>query len=379
MNISKFHSILFGVILLLFYFINIQEVFTPFNLEPLKGAIKIEAKPSITKESWLNGKYQEKEDKYNNQTFGFRNWFLRLYNQVHFSIFKIPNAKNVIIGKNNYLYEEGYLLAAYGHDYIGYDSINRILKQIKLVGDTLKKLNVDLLSIYAPGKGSFYKEFIPNRYVQEDYKLNHPVYKKITLDYGLNHIDFYEFFMQAKDTSRYSLFPKTGIHWSYYGEVIVADSIIKYIQKLRNIKTPELYWDTVKVSNEMQARDDDIEKAMNLMFNIGDLEMGYPNVRIINQDSYKPKVLVLGDSYWDYISRNFTRNIFQNERYWYYNWLENPHVPYWNDKVKVWNLNLQEIVEDQEVIIMIATDANYSAFPFQFIDQLYNIYYNDSR
>ena len=82
-------------------------------------------------------------------------------------------------------------MAAYGHDYIGYDSINRILKQIKLVGDTLKKLNVDLLSIYAPGKGSFYKEFIPNRYVQEDYKLNHPVYKKITLDYGLNHIDFY--------------------------------------------------------------------------------------------------------------------------------------------------------------------------------------------
>ena len=72
-------------------------------------------------------------------------------------VFNKPRASGVIIGKNKYLYEENYIKAYHGTDYIGYDSImNRMQREIcsGYIIETRQKYYLD----FAAGKGSF----IPN-------------------------------------------------------------------------------------------------------------------------------------------------------------------------------------------------------------------------
>jgi hypothetical protein len=42
---------------------------------------------------WINGDYQREKEKYFNDQFGFRNDFVRLHNQIGYSLFKKMNAK----------------------------------------------------------------------------------------------------------------------------------------------------------------------------------------------------------------------------------------------------------------------------------------------
>ena len=75
--------------------------------------------PVFTKENWFNGKYQDTSSKYINDNFGFRNDFIRINNQRVFMLYNEARANGVIIGKDNYLYEYGYIVAALGNDYVG--------------------------------------------------------------------------------------------------------------------------------------------------------------------------------------------------------------------------------------------------------------------
>ena len=67
---------------------------------------------------------------------------------------------DVVIGKENYLYEKGYIDAFFGVDFIGHDSIAISAYKLKMIQDTLAKLNKTLLIILAPGKGDFFPEYI---------------------------------------------------------------------------------------------------------------------------------------------------------------------------------------------------------------------------
>ena len=110
----------------LFYFIIglllipiIQQQTKLIRIGELKGAFtKFESHP-LSLKTWLNGSYAKNQEKYLNQNFGFRNLFVRLYNQFQYTIFNEAKANGVIIGKDGYLYEENYILAHLGTDFIG--------------------------------------------------------------------------------------------------------------------------------------------------------------------------------------------------------------------------------------------------------------------
>jgi hypothetical protein len=142
----------------------LQSSFELVKLKPLKGAIVKPEKKTFYIEEWFSGAYQEYEEKYLNETFGLRNFFIRINNQLEFILFNNAKANGVIIGKENYLYEENYIKAYNGTDFIGYDSIYQRMQRIKYIQDTLAKLNKNIIIIFAAGKGSFYPEYFPDQY-----------------------------------------------------------------------------------------------------------------------------------------------------------------------------------------------------------------------
>ena len=366
---GKIKEILLIFILLVLVFPAIQKMFNIIKVEWLKGAIIKIDKKELTTYNWFSGEYQEQSEKYFNENFGFRNAFIRLNNEIGFDFFRKAKANGVIIGKNDYLFEENYIKAYYGTDFIGKDSIDQRMDRLKYVQDTLKKLNKNIILIFAAGKGSYYPEYIPDKFRVKKRMTNYDYHLKLAKDFKINYIDFNDYFLKNKHKCKYPLYPQYGIHWSKYGMCLAADSIIRYIEKMRNIDMNNLYWKKVDIENP-KDEDYDIANGMNLIFKLKSFKMGYPQIKFENVKSkVKPNLLVVSDSYYWGMFNFGISNVFNKSHFWYYNKEVYPET--FSKPLFTSDIDLKKEINDHDVIIIMSTQATMTDLGWGFIEKLY--------
>lgn len=366
--------ILFCFIMVGLFLPLIQSTFHYTQIEKLSGDYVPAPNIKITRERWFSKEFQEKKERYINDHFGYRESCIRIYNQFSFEIFKKAKANGVTIGKENYLFEQGYIDAHYGQDYIGVDSIRNRCMKLALINDTLKKLNKTLLLVFAPGKAAFYPEYIPPQPYSAKGITNIEVYLRFVKELKIEHIDFHTWFNRNKKSSPYPLIPKYGIHWSQYGAYIAMDSMIKKIGSLRNINIPKPALKKMNVG-KIDGQDYDIEKGMNLLFKFKKQMLAYPDIGYPeNSDqTNRPSTLVIADSYyWQMLSYGIS-NSFSNSDFWYY--FKEAHNPSWESPKKISDIHVSEEINNHEVIIIMAADINLPKLGWGFIDTAYYKYY----
>ena len=375
-NSTLLKRILLGAMIIVLVLPMLQHKFKFFKVKPLNGAVEFVERPAFSSADWFEGTYQDKRTDYLNQNVGFRNGMVRTYNQWHFSFYNQARAKGVVIGKENYLYEENYIRAYFGEDFNGVDKIQEQVKKLKLVSDTLEKIGKHLVVLLAPGKASFYPEFIPRKSTLPmgiAPRTNYDVYSS-ELKKDVKTLDLNLWFRENKGKMPYPLYPKTGIHWSKYGEIVMADTLIKFFNNLSGVQLPALVVDSIQRKTEMWDTDDDIEKGMNLLFNIPDNKMGYPRFRVVKDDEKYSKVLTIADSYfWGPFNGGMSRDLFDDGRFWYYNEVIYPDS--YESPLNVKDIDFQKKLEENDVILIICTDANLYKFGFGFIEQAYDAYF----
>lgn len=366
-NIKK--ALLFLILALLIAPI-FQAKFNIIELKPLKGDITEPEINNFNFKDWFSGDYQEQREKYLNEAFGFRSFMIRVNNQIAYSLFNRPMAGGVIIGKNNYMYEENYIKAYHGIDYIGYDSIMNRMQRLKYIQDTLSKLDKNIILVFAAGKGSFYPEYFPDEYITEKKRTNYETHLQLAQQLGISHIDFNSYFIENKSKSPYPLYPQYGIHWSYYGMCLAADSIIRYIENARNIDMPNLYWDQIEITQPKKG-DYDIADGMNLLVKLKTFDMAYPNIKFQSDSAkIKPTVLVISDSfYWGMYNMGIT-SAFSNSHFWFYNKQIYPNND--NTPTETSIFDLKDEIDKHDVIIIMATEATLPALGWGFIENVYN-------
>src|ERR1700752_3070708 len=215
---------LIGLMLILFLPL-IQKNLKVFDDWPLGGWTEPAANPWFSIKGWFSGDYQKNEEKHFNETFGFRNYLVRINNQLDYWFYKKANAKGVICGKNGILYEKVYTDAYFGLNYIGDQRIDSLLNQMKYLQKKLEKDNKLFIMVFAPGKTSYYPENIPEKNFVQKSKNNYKAFTYKINEYGINYIDFNKWFMEKRATTEYPLYPQLGIHWSTYGAALAFDSI----------------------------------------------------------------------------------------------------------------------------------------------------------
>ena len=375
MTPEKNKNILFLIIILLLILPFFQEQTSFFKIKALKGSFEKDSLPELNIKDYYSGEFQENFNNYLEENIGFRPFFIRVNNQIDYSTNNKANTNWVVVGKDNYLYEQNYITSYLGRDFLGKDTIDNKIDKIKYLQDTLQKLGTELIVIFAPGKGSFYPEYIPERFNPSNKTItNYEYYKKRSLEENINHIDFNDYFMKMKDTSQYCLFPKTGIHWSLYGTYLAVDSIKKYMEKSAKIKMPEMHLKDIEVSSKFRGTDNDIEESMNLLFKIPNNKMAYPKIDFIsNSKTKKPRVIAVGDSYyWNIHGSSYASSLFSHATFWYY--FKMAHCVDYDKPRKVEELNIKEEIEKQDFIILISTEPLLKRFAYGFIDKAYDIY-----
>lgn len=364
---------LFLVVLGVLFLPMLQSKFRIFTIRPLDGAVEAAADPYISKGKWLSGEYQKEQEAYVKDSFGLREPLIRLYNQWNYSLYNKTSANHVIIGREGYLYEENYIKACLGLDFIGEDSIRGQVGKLKVIADALKKKDIDLVVLLAPGKGSFYPEFFPERYdTVKPRTTNADVFKKYLKNEGINLFDAHTWFGALKSTVHptHKLYSKTGVHWSKYGEYIVADSLLSYLSALRDSRFPELVVDSLEVSPRLQSTDNDIWKGMNLFVRMPDFEMTYPYFHRTGEERNTTKVLTIADSYfWGLYWMGLPEDYFAGGEFWYY--FQERYPQQFRTPSPVSEISLLEKIEQHKVVLLICTDANLPRFGFGFIDEMY--------
>ena len=343
------------------------------KFKSLVGYQESKSFPEFSVERWFDGQFQDEFNPYINNKVGLRSWFVRINNQIYYSFYNLAKANGVIIGKHNYLYEENYIKAHLGRDFIGDSLIKSKTKKIEVVSQILTELDIPLIIVIAPGKGSFHSEFIPDRFFPDSItRTNYEAYKNEFAYSSINFIDMKKWFSDLRTQIDMPLFPKTGIHWSKYAEVLVADSLAQYIADIKNVESINYVINSVEYSSSMKDTDDDIERGMNLMFDIPDLKMAYPQYAVQFPDSLKKqKVLSVADSYyWGLFNMGLSRDVFDNGQFWFYNVQIYPDS--FEKELKVEDVDIKSEILKNDAIILLTTDANLYRLGFGFIDGLYS-------
>lgn len=359
-----------GVFVLIFGLPHIQYFFTITDISSQKVSVVHDYHMPFNFTDWFKGRYQLNSDRYFKENFGYRDIAVRTFNQVDYTVFSEANANSVVIGKDGYLYEQNYIDSYFGIDYRGEDTITAQVRKLRSLQDVLFQKNKRILSVIAPGKGFYFPEFIPDKFDNEKGLTNYETYTELFKLMEINHIDFNSFFLNKKTKTQYPLYSKNGIHWSYYGLCMAADSILNKVNTFRPFQCGLAYWDTIVVDKE-RAYDYDIAGGMNLLQKLDGYDMGYPNVEITDvNSSKKPRVLVVADSYyWGMFNFNVAK-AFGNNTFWYYNRQVFPDS--YQKALFVDQLDLKKQIDNTDVIIIICTEGNLSDFGWGFVEQCYD-------
>jgi hypothetical protein len=369
---AKIKKLLLGGILVVLLLPMIQQHVHYFESEPLKGHQVPAEQAWFSIDGWYNGWYQEGYEKWHSENIGFRNDLVRLHNQIEYSAFRNVSVKEVVVGKENYLYEENYLKAYTGKDYVGKTQIAITVERIKGLQDSLEKKGITLVICLAAGKASFFPEYIPDSYGPASDSTNYKVYSAMLKQKNVNLIDCNAWFMSMKGKTEFPLYPRTGIHWSRYGSLLVVDSLISWVEHKRNVDMPNVIWESTVLSDSLQSPDDDIGSAMNLIWPLKHYAMGYPVYHFEDTvGKAKVKMMTLSDSFfWSMFDIGLAPGSFEEISFYYYN----QEVHHTNGLPMSMANTLQGIddVERSDVVMIMATEATLFGLGWGFIDDAFN-------
>ena len=365
-------TILF-VSLLLLVFPYVQMQFALVSSRPLSGVFTSTPMPAFSCSTFMKGDYQEQYRKNLEDSIGFKPDFVRLFNQVDFSLFSIPHAERVVVGKRNELFATGYIRGYMGQDFPGEHFIDEKVKMLRFVQNYLwENKRIYVVVIIPPDKGSMYPELIPDRFLKmKPHQTGRDYFTKKALEAGVNVLDFNPWFITMKDTSRYRLIPPTGVHWSDWGAFLAADSVIRYFEKKTGFTMPRMILDSVETSLEPRHLDDDINKTMNLIWDAPHEMLAYPCFHFKTDTTQpKPAALFIADSFfWGWWTQPIIQNLFRNQEIWYY---DKDIYPDSFTKMKyTWEVNLREAIERQNIIVLLQVGAGSGNPGAGVIDRLY--------
>ncbi len=365
-----------GLVILLFPLLNTMAPF--IKSAGLKGAVTKVSDVNFTWNTWFNGTYQQKKEDYINSNVGFYPDFIRINNQIDFSLFGVLHAKDVFEGENHFLYEGPYIKSYLGMDKLKDDTILKACLDIKWIQDSLTALGKKFLFVIATNKAFYYPQHIPNQFKQIVQKFgNYQYYLHYFDSLGISYIDFNGYFISQKSKTPYPLITKFSTHWSSYGASIAADSIVEYLSlkyyKNQLVKPKINYIE----SETYNSHDKEAFEPLNLIFGWPDKELtAWPQYTYQkNSETILPKILIIADSYfWEIYDQKVMENVFSDHQIWYYNrehW--GKKRKFLGDETTHFKLG-NDYLKNSEIVVLLASEYHLNCLSEDFIKKMKKVY-----
>ena len=384
---KKHFIIQFACIVVVFAVIMLQS-FTRFvEMKPLKGFDKEEQAPvELNFKNYYNGSYQNYLTEHAKRNTGFREFFIRNYNQVAYSCFDKITNNNIVKGRNQELYLKMYLDEATGKTLQRYhpdvesakaEARKNVQETLQLI-DTLQRHGSKFLFVFAPTKPAVYPEMMPRLYRKQvsDFSLEE-YYIELFKENGIPHIDFYHYFQAIKDEAAYPLYPRTGTHWAESTIPFVADSILKKLAEVTGYKLPSVHYIDDNLTTDYSIQDGELEASMNLLFPLNKPAIPRPVFELTDTiGTDKPNLLVVADSYFTQLENSSFINAFNNWEFWVYNRDVQSSNPRHMWKQLDMLLDTDEVLKNANIVMAVFTAPMLHQYMFGFTQTAQNLYQN---
>ena len=355
------------------------------KMKPLKGFDKEEQAPvALTFETYYDGSYQDYLTEHAKRNTGFREFFIRNYNQVAYSCFNKITNDNIVKGHNQELYLKMYLNDATGKTLKQhYDDVEDAkaaardnMEELQRLIDTLHRHGTEFLFVFCPTKPATYPDMMPKSYQRQvaDFSLEE-YYIELFKESDIPYIDFYHYFQTLRGSFPYPLYPRTGTHWSEAVIPYVADSILKKLAEVTDYKLPSVRYLDDNLTTDYSVQDGELEASMNLLFPLNKPALPRPVFELTDTvGTDKPNLLVIGDSYFVQLRGSCFTDAFNHWDYWMYNRdVQSSRKQYnWKQLDMIWGAD--EVLDEADIVLAIFTAPMYYNFMFGFPQTVQNLY-----
>lgn len=234
----------------------------------LSGVSKTAEFPSLSIKGALNGTLQDTINTYYSENLPGRDLMIKIRNQAIFSLFaKSPN-ENIVIGKDNVLFEKEYILK-YEKYYppVTREFTEELCTKLTAIQEKLEARGKEMYIFITPTKVRYYEEYVPDVYVLAnrfpDEPGNYEQFTDTLKQYDLHVYDSIPYLNQRAETADFPFFYQTGTHWSWMLSTEVAADFVRYLNNESRYSFPEVTTTYYPVEEPLHP-DADIFQSLNL-------------------------------------------------------------------------------------------------------------------
>lgn len=355
-------------------------------MKPLNGFTTTTEKPELTLVHFASGEYQNDMEHYIGENFGFREFFIRLYNQFSYSCFRQINNDNIIEGANHELYLKMYLQEATGKRLLWfYPSVEaakadarKNVDATKALIDTLHQHGTEFVFVFAPSKTAVYPELMPKEWKDaiSDFSIEE-YYIELFKENNIPHVDFHNYFKAIKDTAAYPLYTRTGTHWAESTIPMVSDSLFRKLEELTGLQLPSIDYLDANLTTDYSIQDGELEASMNLLLPLK--KPALPRPVFVLKDTigaHRPNLLVIGDSYFIQLRQSCFVDAFNHWDYWKYNRDISSSTKAYNGKEVNYLPEAAQVLDNADIVLAIFTAPCYYKYMYGFPTTAMNLYQN---
>lgn len=257
--------LLFGFAVVMLMPILLQKLASRFSLS---GVSETADFPDLTVKGLLDGSLQETLNTYYSENLPGRDFMIKVRNQAIFSLFaKSPNT-NIVIGKENVLFEKEYILK-YEKYYppVTREFTEELCTKLTAIQEKLEARGKEMYIFITPTKVRYYEEYVPDCYVLANrFPDDAGSYEQFTdtlKNYPLHVYDSIPYIDERAKTADFPFYYKTGTHWSWLLSTDVTADFVRYLNEESRFTFPEITTSVYPISEPIHP-DADIFNSLNL-------------------------------------------------------------------------------------------------------------------
>ncbi|MBT3418744.1 MAG: hypothetical protein HN726_02980 [Candidatus Magasanikbacteria bacterium] len=358
----------------------LQGVSHVFQESSVSGVEYIPTRPTLTLSSFKTGDFQRDFSDWFSYVMGFRGALIRSDNQLNFSLFSDISSQadtKIVLGKQDFLYEQGYIDGIQHIDPIDPLILKERVLALRTFQDELNKREIPFLLLISPSKASVYPEFIPDRFLYTEAVQTKNTYEQLVplLDtYGIQYIDGHDFFVRQKETQPHTLFSAGGTHWNYYGALLFLQHVFDVLEIHIDKDLPELILDDVVVDTDSYAADRDLLELINV-WDTSPLDSltPHPLYHSETEGKFLGDFLFVGDSFsWILLDILDGAHMYNSRDFYYYFKQHDTYPEKSSTSINRSNINWEKDVFSRDAIILEVNETAPLPLWFGFVDEALN-------
>lgn len=195
---------------------------TFINEAELSGSANVPAEPVLSLEALKSGQFQSEFEDYFSYNLVARKTQTRLYNQLLYTLFHSTSNSDIVVGKDDYIFQIAYPTAYYkelsSNEII---ALREKIEKLNRLAELLKERDVLMVVRMSPSKAQHYPEYLPSSYDRffhmkqnGEYGPNwYQVFREEIEKTDILYYDRYDLIEDLKNNGEIA-FTKGGIHWS---------------------------------------------------------------------------------------------------------------------------------------------------------------------